>query len=525
MRFWRMAGTAAMLVAGALILSMPRLSLAGLEDALAAIDQGDLATGVGEITRLAGLGDRRAQYVLAMACFTGVGVEKNRNKAISWLQKSVRQNYPPAQAFLGGLYYSGRGILRKDYAMAFKLYRKAAEQGVGEAQYMVGLLYTMGKGVSKSYEKAAKWHKRGANQGIVRSQVALGVLYSRGKGVPRNYVESYKWYTLAMGEGDEIAAKNRSTLPIKMTEAQITEAERLAANFQASEQKTFAGGGGSTANLTRSVVKEIQLRLTALGYKPGPIDGYAGRKTASAVKAYQTAEGLEPNGLLTRKLYVRLKETSIPVGAGSGILVDRRGHVVTAYHVVGKCDEILIRRGQKVFDADLLNQDKRNDLALIQASEPLSGLSAEFRLRQPLRLGEDVIIAGFPMQTHYLNVSVGSLNALTGYNDNVNQFQMSAPIQSGYSGGPVLDRQGAVIGVVVSTVYAAEPAKSRLVLQNVNFATKSDTLRKFLEGESIDLESTGDRPVLSNPEIAQKAGGFTVVVECLLRDLSSFLEQ
>ncbi|MGF1610817.1 MAG: peptidoglycan-binding protein [Kiloniellales bacterium] len=66
-----------------------------------------------------------------------------------------------------------------------------------------------------------------------------------------------------------------------------------------------AGLAGEALNIVRSddpaalpfnLVKRLQIVLTENGYEPGPVDGIMGPKTAAALKAYQAANGLVPDG-------------------------------------------------------------------------------------------------------------------------------------------------------------------------------------------------------------------------------------
>lgn len=518
-RSWIKSGTAFVLMFAAAFAVVPTKLLADYESALSAFSRGDTASGVQEMRRLARHGDRRAQFILGKVYLGGVGVTEDHNKAVSWFRKSANQGYPVAQTILGNLYYSGSSILPRDYTEAVKWYRLAAGKGFAEAQYMLGLIYTMGRGVPVDYEKAAQWHRRAAEQGLVRSQAALGALYYRGKGVQRDYVEAYKWYTIAISNGDNVAVHNRSYIEAQMTKEQVSEASRLAQKFKPRKQRLSIGGVSQVSSLSRAAVRDIQLRLLALGYEPGPVDGIPGKKTESAVKAFQKDKGLEPDGLLSKDLHARLKQIAVPVSVGSGFVVNQLGHVVTAYHVVSECDEIRVHLKKEITKASSMAHDKQNDLALVQVTTPIKVSPATFRDLQSLRLGEDTLVAGFPMSRKYLNVSVGSLNALAGLDDNPNFFQMSAPMQSGYSGGPVLDRKGNVMGVAVLAAAAAE--KHGVILQNVNWATKSDVIRSFLRGEGIELLPAVDGKQLTNPEIAQVAREFTVAVECLRREIPS----
>src|SRR5439155_15036545 len=72
-----------------------------------------------------------------------------------------------------------------------------------------------------------------------------------------------------------------------------------------------------------------------------------------------------------------------------------------------------------------------------------------------------------------------------GLSGSVGQFQFSAPIQPGASGGPVVDVRGNVLGVAVGTLNASELLKSGVLPQNVNFALESRYVEKFLQQHSV----------------------------------------
>ena len=90
------------------------------------------------------------------------------------------------------------------------------------------------------------------------------------------------------------------------------------------------------------------------------------------------------------------------------------------------------------------------------------------------------------------------------------QIQISAPVQRGNSGGPVLDGSGHVIGVVVSKL---NPVLGDLP-QNVNFAIKASTAANFLDARSIAYKSAAGEKELPIPDIVAQARDFTVQVLC-----------
>ncbi len=126
---------------------------------------------------------------------------------------------------------------RGDYATALREYRKAAEQGVADAQFNLGLMYGNGHGVPQDYARAVKWYRKAADQGVADAQLMLGVMYGEGQGVPKDYAQAHMWLNLAAssfppGKDRDRAAKNRDIVAERMTPAQISEAEKLAREWK-----------------------------------------------------------------------------------------------------------------------------------------------------------------------------------------------------------------------------------------------------------------------------------------------------
>ncbi len=107
-------------------------------------------------------GDADSQYAMGLHYLHGEGVEKNFDKAFTWLTKAADQNHTPAQYDLGVMYALGEGV-EKDYAMAEKLYRKAADKNYPEALYGLGVMYERGEGLKKDTGEAAKYYRQAAN--------------------------------------------------------------------------------------------------------------------------------------------------------------------------------------------------------------------------------------------------------------------------------------------------------------------------------------------------------------------------
>ena len=134
---------------------------------------------------------------------------------------------------------AGFALERKDYKTAVRLYRLRADEGAAEAQTMLGELYSIGYGVARDHKEAARLFRAAAVQGDMSGQESLALAYEEGKGVPQDDVRAYMWYVLAADTGGaNVFTKRRDALAGKLTAAQLTEVQRLAAQCKASNFKT-----------------------------------------------------------------------------------------------------------------------------------------------------------------------------------------------------------------------------------------------------------------------------------------------
>jgi TPR repeat protein len=93
-------------------------------------------------------------------------------------------------------------------------------------------MYNNGEGVPRDYQMARMWCRKAADQGLANAQYNLGVMYNNGEGVPRDYIQAHKWFTLASANRCEGAAKARKEIASVMTAQQIAEAQRLVREWQ-----------------------------------------------------------------------------------------------------------------------------------------------------------------------------------------------------------------------------------------------------------------------------------------------------
>jgi len=203
--------------------------------------------------------------------------------------------------------------------------------------------------------------------------------------------------------------------------------------------------------------------------------------------------------------------------SGTGFCVHAEGYILTNHHVIEGASEIVARSPRQRCVLEPVFADPVNDLALLRAATPLAGVAA-FRDGPTIRLGETVIVVGYPLGGLLGSgpqVTTGNVSSLIGPGDDTCRLQFTAPTQSGNSGGPLLDGDGAVVGVVSSKLNAARIHEMTGDMpQNVNFAIKAALARSFLEAVGVDYHSRSARAHRTAADIATEARDFVVKIEC-----------
>jgi S1-C subfamily serine protease len=93
--------------------------------------------------------------------------------------------------------------------------------------------------------------------------------------------------------------------------------------------------------------------------------------------------------------------------------------------------------------------------------------------------------------------------------------QISAPVQPGNSGGPLIDRNGAIAGVVVSKIDAAKVFEhTGDIPQNINFAIKTSILKAFLDRNGVNYETETRTLDLASKDVAAQARRYTALIIC-----------
>jgi S1-C subfamily serine protease len=197
---------------------------------------------------------------------------------------------------------------------------------------------------------------------------------------------------------------------------------------------------------------------------------------------------------------------------GTGFAISQMGHVLTNNHVVEACKSIsLTQPGSNTVTASVIATDPQNDLAVVRFVPSTKIAAASFR-SGAIKAGTDVAVFGYPLSDILAasgNIVTGNVTALAGMGNDSRMLQISAPVQPGNSGGPVLDNSGRVVAVVMARLKAEVGNP-----QNVNFAIKSSIATTFLEGAGVPFDYGQGAGERATTEVAELAQGFTYLISC-----------
>jgi S1-C subfamily serine protease len=415
-----------------------------------------------------------AQTVVAVMCSAGSALA-DLNRGIAALEHgdmaaamrefrpAAEKGDPSAEAFMGMVYYIGGKGVPRDYRVAYGWYQKSADQDDPLAEYMLGLMYLNGRGVELDEKASADWFKKSASHGLSEAEALLGLAYVRGTGVRKDKVQAYKWLDVSLrdlpkGKLRDQVKNTHDQLSALMTDKQHERAEALVAKFS---PKGSGGRRGSSG---------------------------AGEDEAG------------------------------PIATGSGFVVSAAGHVVTNDHVIAQCGHLRVRHlGDDAIVANVVARDSQNDLALLQLAKAWPNTAA-LRAGTDARAGDGVVAVGFPyagLLADDANITTGAVSALAGLKNDARFLQISAPVQPGNSGGPLLDMSGNVIGVVSAKLDAQRiAAVTGDIPQNVNFAIKVALVRKFLDDNRVRYQTADAGRKLEAADVGERAKTFTPLVEC-----------
>ena len=205
---------------------------------------------------------------------------------------------------------------------------------------------------------------------------------------------------------------------------------------------------------------------------------------------------------LISRLRPSLAQIITTSGSGSGFVYDRDGLVATNAHVVDCCRNVTVILDGRRYQGTVTGRDDRMDLAVVRLNSGDNFAAASFGSPRSVAVGDDVMALGFPLSSHLgseLSVTRGIVSSerkIDGYD----YFQTDAALNPGNSGGPLVNRDGEVIGMNTSKHSAAE---------GVGFALSVSEMDDRLPVLARAKPSATDQPAATLPP--SEAGDFAQV--------------
>ncbi len=194
------------------------------------------------------------------------------------------------------------------------------------------------------------------------------------------------------------------------------------------------------------------------------------------------------------------------INYGSGFVISAPGLILTAFHVVNRSEMIYVKCGNSLFTAKIVTSDPDLDLSLLTIDESMPSLVFSDSV---VKLGQKVTSLSYPKPDelgYSLKATTGTINAVSGYQDHENYYQIDTIVDRGSSGGPLIDEKtGGVVGLL------AQQSKTNV---KCGYAIKRDVIQKFLKDKVgfiaplIKTSSDG----FNREDLIERAGQSTVQI-------------
>ncbi|MGB0929771.1 MAG: S1C family serine protease [Chitinophagales bacterium] len=178
--------------------------------------------------------------------------------------------------------------------------------------------------------------------------------------------------------------------------------------------------------------------------------------------------------------------------SGSGILVDRRGYIVTSYNVIENRKNITVTlpefdieasiESESSWPAIVVFEDQETDLALLQIQtfdfELCKNVPYTIQIEE-ISIGEKVFTLGYPLVASmglHPKLAVGAISSINGYKNTTSTYQTSVQVYAGNSGSPLFDYNGSLVGILKNKHAVASKA---------SYALKSLSILEFLRKSNL----------------------------------------
>ncbi|MGD0450362.1 MAG: trypsin-like peptidase domain-containing protein [Candidatus Bathyarchaeia archaeon] len=167
----------------------------------------------------------------------------------------------------------------------------------------------------------------------------------------------------------------------------------------------------------------------------------------------------EATSILIKKVSESIVSVKAQMSRGTGVVLTEDGYIITCNHVLQGCNAIKIGQGEKTFNAKIVGTDPYNDLALIKAEK---GEFTPIKLgdSEKLSVGQYVLALANPFNRNQPTATSGMVTSVNstirgwrGSTQMENVIATDAQLNPGFSGGPLVDADGKIIGINTAYVW------------------------------------------------------------------------
>ncbi|TNC50207.1 peptidoglycan-binding protein [Rubellimicrobium rubrum] len=197
-----------------------------------------------------------------------------------------------------------------------------------------------------------------------------------------------------------------------------------------------------------------------------------------------------------------------PRATATGFYVDAQGTVVTTAEAVGQCQEITL---DEATTARVAVIDERLNLAVLQPQAELAPRAVASFLPGAPRIGAEVAVAGFPYGGALAQpaLTFGTLADIRGLNGEDQVRRLDIATQAGDAGGPVLNEDGSVVGMLLPRESGAQ-----VLPDNVSYALDAETIQSILAQAGVAPTTSQPVGIKAPEQLIRDAAGLTVLVSC-----------
>jgi S1-C subfamily serine protease len=163
---------------------------------------------------------------------------------------------------------------------------------------------------------------------------------------------------------------------------------------------------------------------------------------------------------LVQKLAKSIVSVNSGMSRGTGVVIDKGGYILTCNHTIAGCNKVKVGQGQKTYDAHIVATDAYNDITLLKTEENLDFQPIELGDSSKLNTGQFVLALANPFNRKQPTATTGIITTpdatLRGLRGTAmeNIIATDAKLNPGFSGGPLVDAQGKLIGINTAYVWS-----------------------------------------------------------------------